>query len=70
LLSKHPREQIEAACEHALCSSQPSYQAVKRYLERLQAAKSTPTLTTMRLRQRGIVLHAVDLSSRDAKVSA
>jgi hypothetical protein len=53
LLNKYSREDIEAACAQALTHAQPSYQAVKRYLERLSTAKVIPIAAARRLRQSG-----------------
>lgn len=56
LLNKHSREDIEAACAQALNYAKPSYQAVKRHLERLeasQAAVPTTTATALQLKQSG-----------------
>ena len=53
LTHRYPREDIDAACAHALQSSRPSYQAVKRYLERPQDARTPSTAGTLELRQSG-----------------
>jgi transposase len=53
LVHKHPREEIEAACEQALRCAQPSYQAVKRHLERPHTGNVIPIGTALKLRQLG-----------------
>jgi hypothetical protein len=53
LINKHPREDIEAACEQALRYAQPSYQTVKRYLEHPHTAKVIPIGTALKQRQSG-----------------
>jgi transposase len=53
LVNKHPREDIEAACEQALRWAQPSYQLVKRYLEQPHGTNVIPIGTALKLRQSG-----------------
>jgi len=60
LMNKHPREDVESACEQTLSSPRPSYHAVKRQLERLHAAKATPTATHPQLRQSGPEIRPID----------
>lgn len=59
LAHKHSREEIEAACEQALLSSRPSYQAVKQHLKQPGAAKLIPTGTRLKLRQSGPEIRAI-----------
>lgn len=50
----HTREDIERACEKVLTLSQPSYQALKRILERqAEAQKASAAADKARLRQQG-----------------
>lgn len=53
LINKHPREDIEAACTHALRWAQPYYQIVKQYLERPHTAKVIAIGAALNLRQSG-----------------
>lgn len=57
----HGREDIERACEQVLKLSQPSYQALKRILERTTAAKEARAAAdNSRLEQHGDHIRALD----------
>jgi transposase len=56
----HGREDIERACEQVLRLSQPSYQALKRILERQAAAKEASAVTDKsQLQQQGEHIRAI-----------
>jgi hypothetical protein len=57
----HSREQIERACEQVLRLSQPSYQALKRILERQAAAKAASAAADQpALKQHGEQIRAIE----------
>src|SRR6202008_4734905 len=57
---RHDREDIERACEQVLKLSQPSYQALKRILERQVAAKeASAAADKLRLQQHGEHIRAI-----------
>ncbi len=58
LARHHKRDDIEHACEKVLALSQPSYQALKRVLERQAAATSAATPPS--LQQSGEIIRSID----------
>lgn len=61
LARHHPRERIERACEQVLTLSMPSYQALKRILERYAASeKATAAARAAALQQSGHQIRAID----------
>lgn len=60
LLTKHPREDIETACEQALRSARPSYHAVKQHLQRLHPADASPGAPTPQLTQSGPEIRPIE----------
>ncbi len=60
LASKHPRENIEAACEQALLCQRPSYHTVKQHLERQRAADAPAAAPTPQLTQSGPEIRPIE----------
>jgi transposase len=58
LVRHHKRENIERACEQVLALAQPSYQALKRILERQAAAQ--PSVAPPSLQQAGSLIRSIE----------
>jgi hypothetical protein len=58
LARHHKREHIERACEQVLALAQPSYQALKRILERQAAA--SPSAASPSLQQAGSLIRSIE----------